>query len=349
YNTYLFMEAIMDKSEKEIIDLQKEILDIEKNQTAIKEKGVSFKEQINVGFRHLDDICNTLAKQEKESSRLQARLAALPKSKESAELAAKLSGLRASIRQSKKTFTPETGGMFVRLFLGQVNVKHYREGERFRLKTEYEKFRFKTNPQFLGFVALLLLFPYSSFVTTSWQIWLLYYYVTLALRENILLVNGSSIRPWWIMHHYLSIAGSLTNLLWPFSDSFAYFLPQMTYFSGAQGLVQFLASRYQQGQLYKLTAMGKATIMDVSGENNKQIQGHGWAPSALFLLPFLLFVQSFQLYNGITFLYYCFTHQGIEWQVIACGIIFILLGVGNFITTMQTYYSKWLNKKQKKS
>jgi TMPIT-like protein len=36
-----------------------------------------------------------------------------------------------------------------------------------------------------------------------------------ALRENILKANGSNIRTWWVVHHYLSIAVSLVLLLWP--------------------------------------------------------------------------------------------------------------------------------------
>ena len=36
-------------------------------------------------------------------------------------------------------------------------------------------------------------------------VWLLYFYCSMALRENVLMVNGSNIRPWWIRHHYWSI------------------------------------------------------------------------------------------------------------------------------------------------
>ena len=38
-----------------------------------------------------------------------------------------------------------------------------------------------------------------------WHIWLLYYYLSLALRENILKANGSEIHSWWFMHHYISM------------------------------------------------------------------------------------------------------------------------------------------------
>lgn len=57
------------------------------------------------------------------------------------------------------------------------------------------------------------------------------------------------------------------------------------------GIIQILINKYQQRQLYKLVAMGKATLMDVPGEAEGWIKDTAWSPSAVFLLPFLLFVQ----------------------------------------------------------
>lgn len=37
---------------------------------------------------------------------------------------------------------------------------------------------------------------YTHWIYDLTHVWLLYYYVSLALRENILAVNGSDIRPW---------------------------------------------------------------------------------------------------------------------------------------------------------
>jgi hypothetical protein len=48
--------------------------------------------------------------------------------------------------------------------------------------------------------------------------WLCYFYVAMALRESVLLVNGSHIRPWWISHHIWSAAGSLLMLSLPISS-----------------------------------------------------------------------------------------------------------------------------------
>lgn len=40
----------------------------------------------------------------------------------------------------------------------------------------------------------------------------------MALRESVLLVNGSHIRSWWISHHIWSAAGSLLMLALPISS-----------------------------------------------------------------------------------------------------------------------------------
>lgn len=48
--------------------------------------------------------------------------------------------------------------------------------------------------------------------------WLCYFYVAMALRECVLLVNGSHIRPWWISHHIWSAVGSLLMLSLPISS-----------------------------------------------------------------------------------------------------------------------------------
>ncbi|PUZ64636.1 hypothetical protein GQ55_3G158100 [Panicum hallii var. hallii] len=44
--------------------------------------------------------------------------------------------------------------------------------------------------------------------------WLLFLYTSFALRENVLIVNGSDIRPWWIYHHYLAMVMALVSLTW---------------------------------------------------------------------------------------------------------------------------------------
>jgi len=105
--------------------------------------------------------------------------------------------------------------------------------------------------------------------------------VSLALRENILKVNGSNIRPWWITHHYLSAFMSVVLLTWPEGPNYYKFLPQFnlyvvhhawsracasasSYLSACvsryclcQGVVQFMQAAYQKKRLYIRKAIGK--------------------------------------------------------------------------------------------
>jgi hypothetical protein len=182
--------------------------------------------------------------------------------------------------------------VFVRLFLGQVNVKVYRKEERLKLKQEYQKFRARTDLIFLlGASIQLFLFPHVRLLELLFQVWLLYYYVSLSLRENILRVNGSNIKPWWIFHHYFSTFVALVVITWTDTQNFRLFIPQFLTLCLFQALVQLLQNRYQQARLYKLVAMGKATRMDVTGGEHSGMWLEQWTPTLMFLLPFLLSLQ----------------------------------------------------------
>lgn len=44
---------------------------------------------------------------------------------------------------------------------------------------------------------------------------MIYVYIAMASREGILLLNGSSIRSWWIWHHYLAAFTCIIFLMMP--------------------------------------------------------------------------------------------------------------------------------------
>ena len=89
---------------------------------------------------------------------------------------------------------PATGSFFVRLFLGQVNVKVPSPADRETLRDEYNKFKDRTNVGIIfagcvwGFTHAVLRhrLAYTGWIYSLTHLWLLYYYVSLALRENIL-------------------------------------------------------------------------------------------------------------------------------------------------------------------
>ena len=125
--------------------------------------------------------------------------------------------------------------------------------------------------------------------------WLLYFYVALASRENVLALNGSAIRPWWIAHHYWSAAAALLVLSLPVdSPAVQVYVVKLLWWTAAQGGVMMLQNRYQRRRMYTRIALGRARAMDVvSGESS------GAAGQLLILYPLLFGLQAAQVAIGI--------------------------------------------------
>ncbi|XP_028098080.1 transmembrane protein 120 homolog isoform X1 [Camellia sinensis] len=87
------------------------------------------------------------------------------------------------------------------------------------------------------------------------QAWLLILYTGLALRENILRVNGSDIRPWWIKHHYFAMAMALISLTWETQKQRGVQL--FLQWAIMQGVAMLLQNRYQRQRLCTHIALGK--------------------------------------------------------------------------------------------
>ncbi|KAF9592906.1 hypothetical protein IFM89_018622 [Coptis chinensis] len=206
------------------------------------------------------------------------------------------------------SFLPnKSHGKFLKMFLGPINVRATRKDVQLKVKEEYNKYRDRT-------AFLFLLFPSTLLFLRSWvwngclpalpvqlyQAWLLFLYTSLALRENILRVNGSDIRSWWIYHHYCAMVMALSAvqlfLLW----------------AVMQGVAMLLQNRYQRQRLYTRIALGKANRMDVVWGETAGVEGQLW-----ILCPILFILQ-----------------------VVVCGILLVVMAVGNFANTVQTLMSK---------
>lgn len=68
-----------------------------------------------------------------------------------------------------------------------------------------------------------------------------------------------------------------------------------------------------------------------------------------FLLPFLFFGHFFQLYNGITLFQMAQLPEWKEWQVLMCGSTFLVLFMGNFLTTLGVVYHKYMDQDKTKT
>jgi len=265
----------------------------------------------------------------------------------------RLSGVQQRI-EALKGVLPETRSFFSRLLLGRVNLKVWTSQERDRLRDEYHKFKFRTNLIFIALpVMVLFSHYYLRFVwkDTHWmnilhQLWLLYYYASLALRENILLVNGSNVRPWWIYHHYVAAFGSVMLITWPDTPTYARIAPYWQFFLLYQGFVQVLQLWYQKRRDYANRALGRTQRMDVSYSETLT----EFPKELVLLVPFVLFAHMWQMSLGIYLLNILFNEMdplNTHWtayteevQCALCGFVAMLLGIGNIVTTVKTLWSK---------
>jgi len=258
---------------------------------------------------------------------------------------------------------------FLKLFVGgAVEINSVRQEARLRLKEEYYQFRDRNTLVYV-FSPLALLLGYSERVHPKaldarqigylrafypialqlYWVWLLYFYTALALRENILRVNGSTIRPWWIKHHYYSAGMALCVLTMDLdSPACEAFTLRFLLFTTLQGLVMLVQNRYQRFRMYTRVAMGKASPMDVA---SNELSGG----QLKLLYPLLFGLQGFQMYVGASVLWVVLTTYRIEshimreWQASVAGVLFVLMAVGNFTATINTLRSKRSFAKKKRS
>eukprot|EP00697_Spironema_sp_BW2_P015889 gnl/Spiro4/6915_TR3580_c0_g1_i1.p1 gnl/Spiro4/6915_TR3580_c0_g1~~gnl/Spiro4/6915_TR3580_c0_g1_i1.p1 ORF type:complete len:245 (+),score=25.62 gnl/Spiro4/6915_TR3580_c0_g1_i1:504-1238(+) len=165
------------------------------------------------------------------------------------------------------------------------------------------------------------------------QVFLVYYYITLAIRESILRENGSRIKVWWIWHHYFSMLLCTVMLTWPKGLYYLEFRSQFLYFVFYTGCLQVLQTNYQMGRMYKQRALGQKSMMDVTQESvSIKFPWTGKFQEMSFLIPFVFVAQAFQVYNAWTLFYFCV--DGAEWQAYVLCALFLILACGNFSTTI---------------
>jgi len=261
-------------------------------------------------------------------------------------------------RDQLRAVIPETRSVFSRLLLGKVNVKCFSDREREKLRDEYNKFKLRTNFIFILLPLVVLFFHFylrHQWKDTHWinvlhNLWMLYYFVSLALRENILLVNGSDIRPWWIYHHYFSSMASIAWLVWPDTDIQLSYVPWVTSLCFYIGIVQAMQMIFYGKRDYANRALGKSAHMDISYPETLT----DMPKELLILIPFLLVAHLWQIMLGVMFLRTLFdqnimnrhwTEYREELQLLSCGVLGLTVGAGNLISTILTVYTK-ANKKR---
>ncbi|KAK5868498.1 hypothetical protein PBY51_009507 [Eleginops maclovinus] len=242
-----------------------------------------------------------------------------------------------------EAFLPNKNGLYLSLVLGNVNVTLFSKQSKFAYKDEYEKFKL-----YLTVIMLLLSFVCYFFVSYRFldaivNFVLVWYYCTLTIRESILITNGSRIKGWWVFHHYISAFLSGVMLTWPDGDLYKTFRNQFLAYSLYQSFVQCLQCYYQSGCLYRLRALGERHNMDLTVEG---FQSWMWK-GLTFLLPFLFFGHFWQLFNSLSLFRMARLPDCKEWQVMMCGLCFLILFMGNFFTTVAVVRHKVKSRKLK--
>ena len=258
---------------------------------------------------------------------------------------------------------------------GTVNVLCYRKDESIKLKEEYHNFR--NNCAYVMFVFAfilhlgvlrsqkvqeaneqLTLLPVVMVGVQLFLCWLLFFYTATALRESVLKVNGSLIRPWWIQHHYWSMATCILMLSLPGdSPAFVRAATRFLWWAMMQAAVMILQNRYQRRRMYTRIALGKNSAMDViSGEAS------GTFGQLSILYPVLFWMQALQFYIGIDmFLSTYWSLMSLEgfldperkesdlWGsrgVAVAGVMMMFMAVKNCQNTIATILGKSRSRKQ---
>jgi hypothetical protein len=290
-----------------------------------------------------------LAKQLKETSDASKKLSASLSGKHAEpnvpqELRSQVSSrLSADTKLQKdvKQVLPQAGDWYLSLFLGKsISVIFSSKDRKFGFKAEYESFKQKLNLVAL-FLSVVTLLTHSRATEVIFQLFAVYYYTALVLREIILKANGTDIKPWWIRHHYLSIMATTVFLTWPATPLHDAFQPQFFIYASVLSLVQVLQTAYQQARLYPRRVLGKSQMETVWGELPIWYSRRGLA----LLVPCLLGMYSFQFYNAYSLLVAAWKQNG-EWQAWCLASAFIVAATGNTVTLLTILLRKFINKRK---
>uniref|UniRef100_A0A667X9B4 Transmembrane protein 120Aa n=1 Tax=Myripristis murdjan TaxID=586833 RepID=A0A667X9B4_9TELE len=293
--------------------------DLEKDYQQIQDTHRLYRQKLDEVTRLQNSCSSSIARQRKKLRELAASLEEYtgklsPEDVSAIEEIQDLIKDRPDVFSEMEAFLPKKNGLYLTLVLGNVNVTLLNKQAKFAYKDEYEKFKLVlTVILFLFSFTCRFLFSYRA-LDALFNFLLVWYYCTLTIRESILISNGSRIKGWWVFHHYVS-----------------------TFLSG------FLQYYYQSGCLYRLRALGERHNMDLTVEGFQSWMWRGLT----FLLPFLFFGHFWQLYNGMTLFRMAQLPECKEWQVVMCGCSYLVLFMGNFLTTLGVVYQKYTDNRDK--
>eukprot|EP01084_Bolivina_argentea_P129183 228182_1 len=227
--------------------------------------------------------------------------------------------------------------------MGKVSVRIWNKGDRYEFKSEYNRFKERWMIIFFVFPIIQILFGFTIFINQVQVLLFFFYYLSLAIRENILSLNGSRIQSWWIYHHYWSILISILSLI--ISDdnnNININLNVLNYFFIYQGVVMLLQIDYQKKRHYARKALAQKSQFDIRTSEVIDEKPHS---KYKILIPALYITYFAQLLISIYFLFLASNNKLTKLksiQIIIMSICWFVLSIGNTSTL-----SKVLKKKKK--
>eukprot|EP01083_Nonionella_stella_P104264 298572_1 len=337
--------------DSDILELKVEVEQFTKETEKIHNDFVDTVNNINSEFRSVDSIFSKHRRLKKVYVELETQLRELKK--ELGDLN-ELNALESSLQEIKAIVDDlgkskrKTGSHFVSLLMGKVSVRIWNKGDRYKFKTEYNRFKERWMSIFFIFPAIQILFGFSQMINQIQALLFFFYYGSLAIRENILSLNGSRIEAWWIYHHYWSIAIALLTLIIYSDDALVSSdnsIIYLNYFFFYQGLVMLLQNDYQKNRHYARKALAKKSQLDPTTSEVIDETPHA---KYKLLLPALYATYCAQLCISIYFLFlssYNALSQLKSIQIIAMAICWFVLSIGNASTLSKVLKKKKLRLK----
>lgn len=209
--------------------------------------------------------------------------------------------------------------VFVEEDLDGLNARFMRQSERLSFKTEYEKLKLAPGLVFLCVVCII--FEKTRWLHMQFQFGLSGYYVSLSARENVLCVNRSKTRAWWIIHRYYTIMQCELLTTLPDYASYAACRKGLHLFGLYNSVLQVFQTRCQMARLYALRSLGRIGEMST---DSSQIHRSEWMA---VLLPLILLGQAIQAGQAWNFLRVYQAHPR-ELQILSLAALFFANVVG---------------------
>ncbi|OAG28919.1 hypothetical protein NEDG_01058 [Nematocida displodere] len=212
---------------------------------------------------------------------------------------------------------------------------------KFKYKSNYETFKITSTVMVTILTACNLLFIDSKILDTIQVLAHMYIYSTLTIREHILINNGSNIKGWWLLHHYVCIV--LTGMMLTCPEvSFKQIRTPILKFMFLHSCSQVFQYQYQMRRLYVLRALKKAHPLETTSD----ILSVSLSANLGIVVFFLIFFQVIQMYVSYYIYHLHCLNKWNHYQPFIGSILIGALAVGNVSTILYTCIRK-LEKKRR--